>query len=204
MDVQTIFAGVGTLLPPGFPAGMEPAFSFKADFAVLRYEFVNGDDLDTISQIIHPVTSTALGWCRGSSHAPYIYWSGDNTGTGFESCLIKMKELRENFPKEAGLHVRCKAWWYGSRGSTGVRMGCTFFKGGKPKQSGYLWINDLPEATAEQLAANGNEPPEGTHSKLDFTTGFKYVGMSSSSCEGGDLVANFYYNQLTGSGFFEQ
>lgn len=121
------------------PPGTENNFKFEADYCLITYTFTDGRDLDTATLVTSPYTGSRLGWCASHSDR-YATFGGDNTGTGQESVLIDIKNMRNAYP--SGLFkVTLRCWWYGSRGSRPVVCACTFWKGGSPQKFGYSWIN---------------------------------------------------------------
>jgi hypothetical protein len=100
----------------------------EADYMVLTYEFTDGQDLDTRTRVITPIigqttTCEYVGWDKRNSFPinntwsstviPTDYlvdWAGDNTGNGFESVLINLKQIRLNNPTQNELVVDCRAF----------------------------------------------------------------------------------------------
>jgi hypothetical protein len=201
--IKTYYAA-SVALPDNFPADLPatPDFRFVADFAVLRYEFTDGRDLDIHATLKSPYQSAGIGWNRSGGDT-YLTWSGDNTGLGFESVLIDLAGLRAAYPNDPGLHFNCKGWWYDQYGPSGARLGCAFFRGGSPVKNAYLWDNNLPIATAQEIADNDGEPPAGKCAKLDHATDWANVPAGgANSTHPGFEIADFYYNQDNGNGYF--
>lgn len=132
----------------------ESSFQFNADYIMLTYEFTTGLDLDTRSRIVTPnvgqTTQAAyLGWSRLSQYpttgTPYEIWSGDNTGTGYESVLFNVDLFKNTYPLENILVIDARCFWYNTVGTTPVNVAATLWKGGLPNKNGFLWEN--PTAT---------------------------------------------------------
>ena len=121
---------------------------------MLTYEFTTGRDLDTRTRIVTPDVGQNnqlkyLGWSRLQQYpetgTPYEIWSGDNTGTGFESVLFNITLFKTTYPLENNLVIDTRSFWYGTVGTTPVNVAATLWKGGLPVKNGFLWQN--PTAT---------------------------------------------------------
>jgi hypothetical protein len=162
--IQT--GGTGSLVVTVEEVGLEPgrpwtaeagAFVFVADWLMITYEFTDGSDLDTRTQITSPsITSftpstsnqffgrntSSVGWGQADTQgSPGIMtWGGDNVGTGFESVLINMSTFQTAYPGQT-MTVDCRAYWYQTNGVNPVTIAATLWKGGTPTQAGYMWTN---------------------------------------------------------------
>ena len=132
----------------------ESSFQFNADYIMLTYEFTTGRDLDTRTRIVTPdvgqdTQNKYLGWSRYAQYPlsgePYEIWSGDNTGTGFESVLFNINLFKTTYPLEDILVIDARGFWYNTLGTTPVNVAATLWKGGLPIKNGFLWEN--PTAT---------------------------------------------------------
>lgn len=132
----------------------ESSFQFNADYIMLTYEFTTGWDLDTRTRIVTPDVgqdsqSKYLGWSRYAQYPlsgePYEIWSGDNTGTGFESVLFNINLFKTTYPLEDILVIDARGFWFNTVGTTPVNVAATLWKGGLPIKNGFLWEN--PTAT---------------------------------------------------------
>ena len=132
----------------------ESSFQFNADYIMLTYEFTTGRDLDTRTRIVTPDVgqdsqSKYLGWSRYAQYPlsgePYEIWSGDNTGTGFESVLFNINLFKTTYPLEDILVIDARGFWFNTVGTTPVNVAATLWKGGLPIKNGFLWEN--PTAT---------------------------------------------------------
>ena len=132
----------------------ESSFQFNADYIMLTYEFTTGRDLDTRTRIVTPDVgqdsqSKYLGWSRYAKYPlsgePYEIWSGDNTGTGFESVLFNINLFKTTYPLEGILVIDARGFWFNTVGTTPVNVAATLWKGGLPIKNGFLWEN--PTAT---------------------------------------------------------
>jgi hypothetical protein len=147
-------------LQPGRPWTAEAgAFVFVADWLMITYEFTDGQDLDTRTQITSPAitsfnpatntadgattwTTSSVGYGQGNIQgSPTILpWGGDNVGTGFESVLINMSAFQTAYPGQTMI-VDCRAYWFQSVGVNPVTIAAVLWKGGNPTQTGYIWTN---------------------------------------------------------------
>ena len=132
----------------------ESSFQFNADYIMLTYEFTDGRDLDTRTRIVTPdigqnTQTKYLGWSRllqyPETGTPYERWSGDNTGTGFESVLFDISLFKTTYPLENTLVIDARGFWYNTVGINPVNVAATLWKGGLPIKNGFLWEN--PTAT---------------------------------------------------------
>lgn len=132
------------VVPPG-------AIQFDADYVLLTYEFTTGRDLDTRTVVLGnniAGTGQAVGWRQGSAVLNYLTWGGDNTGLGKEAALINLQNIRNTYPGVTDLRIDCRAHWFGSVGTTPVKMLATMFKGGTMVTSGFTWTNPTATSTA--------------------------------------------------------
>ena len=162
--IQT--GGTGSLVVTVDQVGLEPgrpwtaeagAFVFVADWLMITYEFTDGSDLDTRTQITSPaitsfnpaisaqytqMVTSSVGYGQGNTQgSPTIMtWGGDNTGTGFESVLINMTAFQTAFPGQT-MTVDCRAYWYQTVGVNPVTIAAVLWKGGTPTQTGFIWTN---------------------------------------------------------------
>ena len=179
-------------------------FTFDADYAVLTYEFTDGKDLDTRTRIVAPdiSMSTYLGYAKASCFPPdsswsntnipanaVIDWSGDNTGTGFESILINIIKLKEQFPtmKDLVADLRC-AWW-GKSGNNPVNVKAVFYKGGQMIKGAQPFQYANPTAI----------------SSLEVTSASKGITMPlrGEAVSIGERLGVFKYNVETKVGYFD-
>lgn len=132
----------------------ESSFQFNADYIMLTYEFTDGLDLDTRTRIVTPdigqnTQAKYLGWGKlvqyPQTGTPYETWSGDNTGTGYESVLFNISLFKTIYPLENILVIDARCFWYNTVGINPVNVAATLWKGGLPIKNGFLWVN--PTAT---------------------------------------------------------
>ena len=132
----------------------ESSFQFNADYIMITYEFTDGRDLDTRTRIVTPdvgqdTQAEYVGWSKLTQYpatgTPYEIWSGDNTGTGFESVLFDIGLFKTTYPLENSLTIDARCFWYNTAGVLPVNIAATLWKGGLPVKSGFLWKN--PTAT---------------------------------------------------------
>ena len=135
------------------------SFVFVADWLMITYEFTDGQDLDTRTQITSPAiasfnpatatadgannwTTSSVGYAQGNTQgSPTIMtWGGDNVGTGFESVLINMTAFQTAYPGQT-MTIDCRAYWYGQPGVNPVTLAAVLWKGGTPTPTSYKWSN---------------------------------------------------------------
>jgi hypothetical protein len=202
--IQT--GGTGSLVVTVDQVGMEPgrpwtaqagAFVFVADWLMITYEFTDGKDLDTRTQITSPsITSfypstsaqfdnptSSVGWGQADTQgSPTIMtWGGDNTGTGFESVLIDMNAFQTAYPGQT-MTLDCRAYWYQTVGVNPVTIAAVLWKGGTPTHTWLIWTN---AGATDTLALNQILVP--------VTTEGQYVEI-------GQHVGTVTYSPTTGTG----
>jgi len=67
-------------------------------------------------------------------------WGGDNTGFGVESVLIKIKDIRRDFPNATYIDFLCACHWYGSRYTGDISLDISAYRGGTPQKQGYGFV----------------------------------------------------------------
>ncbi|MGL6106295.1 MAG: hypothetical protein ACRC0V_11215, partial [Fusobacteriaceae bacterium] len=105
------------------------------DYLVFKYNFSDGRDLDTSTELTFPTLAKKLGWkqerdCVGENKPDYIKWGGDNTGTGVESVCIYVQNIVKDFPNSEDVIFKAAAWWYGTKGNNEVEFFAIGYKGG--------------------------------------------------------------------------
>ena len=113
-------------------------------YFVFEYQFTNGSDLDTRTGFIYPAIGTTSsdiyeGWSRTGNN--FLYWGGDNTGQGFESCYIDRDQVLAAYPGITYIEIDLRCLWYGSYGSNGVVIKTNAYTGGTMVPSGFQWTN---------------------------------------------------------------
>lgn len=82
---------------------------------LIIYSWPEGQlDLDTRTDFL----SGQVGWNYPSS-APYLEWTGDNTGAGPEQTEVKVQDALANAEWSGSTFVYCHADWYTPAGGTG-------------------------------------------------------------------------------------
>jgi hypothetical protein len=120
-----------------------------ARYFVFEYQFTNGNDLDTRTGFIYPAIGAGNsntqyeGWNRTGNE--FLYWSGDNTGTGFESCYIDKEQVLSAYPDITYIEIDLRCFWYSSVGTNPVIIKTNAYAGGTMVKSGFQWVN--PTAT---------------------------------------------------------
>jgi len=116
-----------------------------ADFLVFKYNFnsvTGGTDLDTRTKLLVPTIIGPMGYSGTNTPNLYLYWSGDNTGTGLESVYIDVKKIKEDFPLATSIVFSAAAWWYVLNPSGGImNMDAESYKGGTMSLVGFLFTN---------------------------------------------------------------
>ena len=187
-------------------------FTFDADYAVLTYKFSDATDLDTRSRIVEPNIgmNNYLGFDAGSCfpadpswsktkipNAAVIDWSGDNTGTGYESILIDIQKLKVLQPSMVNLVIDLRAAWYSSvepMGVLPVEVKAIFYKGGTMLKSQPV-TNPLSYEYTNPTATNS----------LEVTSDSKVINTRYQADGGVRLqrLAVFKYNVVTKVGSFD-
>jgi len=185
-----------------FPFAIAEAFVFDADYMLLTYQFTDGLDLDTRTRIVVPdigqdAQTKYVGWAVSSvwpaTGTPILDWGGDNTGTGFESVLINVAQLKAQYPSATNMIADLRAFWFNTQGFNPVNVAATLWKGGAPvKQGGggspaYSFTNPTAQST------------------LNISSVGKVVtslGLPNKSQSSGERVATLTYNLQTNTGSF--
>ena len=189
----------GTAQSPQFRRQKPAAFrvtSVQADFYVISYQFLTGEDLDTRTYLVNPVTNEPLGpvgWCKEESvvvnDVPILIWSGDNTDTGYESVLFDRVAYESQFPNQSSPVLLLNAFWYDIKGDA-VIVKATGYKGGEMvlDEDLYLWSNPTAEKTWADFQ---------TFTSTSVTTNI-------SECIDGDYISNLQINYNAGTIRFYQ
>ena len=187
-------------------------FTFDADYAVLTYKFSDATDLDTRTRIVEPNINmnNYLGFGAGSCFptdtnwsvtniptAAVIDWSGDNTGTGYESILVDIQKLKALKPDMINFVVDLRAAWYNSAQPMGVlpvEVKATFYKGGTMLKS---------QPVTNPLSYEYTNPT--ATSSLQVTSDSKVINTKYQDDGGVRLqrLAVFKYNVVTKVGSFD-
>lgn len=177
-------------------------FVFDADYAVLTYEFTDGQDLDTRTRIVTPDIGmdNYLGFSKGKcfpvtsdwseTNIPtnaVLDWAGDNQRTGFESILIDINKLKQLRPLITDLAVDLRCGWWSTRGNNPVNVKAIFYKGGQMIKENYQYNN--PTAI----------------SSLEVTNNSKQISymFNEDSKKIGARLGVFKYNTHTHVGYFD-
>lgn len=177
-----------TPTPPG-PGVLNPTpINNLADYIVVDYSFTNGSDLDTRTRFTTPVVGSYIGWSRGSSVSNFMYWGGDNTGTGLESILININNYKAltpgTYPTQFQIDFNC--FWYGTVGTNPVYLTMYMYTGGTMQKQGFTWIN--PTATSSQT----------------LTSAGKIITLqTTNSASNGEPLGYISYDVDTGVGFID-
>ena len=187
-------------------------FTFDADYAVLTYKFSDATDLDTRTRIVEPNINmnNYLGFGAGKcfpadaswskTNIPptaVIDWSGDNTGTGYESILVDIQKLKALKPDMVNFVVDLRAGWFDSGQPMGVlpvEVKATFYKGGTMLKS---------QPVTDPLSYEYTNPT--ATSSLQVTSDSKVINTKYQDDGGVRLqrLAVFKYNVVTKVGYFD-
>ena len=187
-------------------------FTFDADYAVLTYKFSDATDLDTRSRIVEPNINmnNYLGYGAGAcfpadaswskTNIPttaVIDWSGDNTGTGYESILVDIQKLKALKPDMINFVVDLRAAWFDAGKPMGVlpvEVKAIFYKGGTMLKSQPV-TNPLSYEYTNPTATNS----------LQVTSDSKVINTRYQADGGVRLqrLAVFKYNVVTKVGSFD-
>ena len=187
-------------------------FTFDADYAVLTYKFSDAKDLDTRSRIVEPNIgmNNYLGFGAGTcfpvdgswntTNIPstaVIDWSGDNTGTGYESILIDIQKLKALKPAMVNLVVDLRAAWHRASEPMGVlpvEVKAMFYKGGTMLKS---------QPVTDPLSFEYTNPT--ATNSLQVTSDSKVINTRYQADGGVRLqrLAVFKYNVVTKVGSFD-
>ena len=186
-------------------------FTFDADYAVLTYKFNDAKDLDTGSRIVEPDINmnNYLGFGAGAcfpadpswslTNIPttaVIDWSGDNTGTGYESILVDIQKLKALKPDMINFVVDLRAAWYSSTAPMGVlpvEVKAIFYKGGTMLKS---------QPITDPLSYKYTNPT--ATNSLEVTSDSKVINTRYHNDERRlQRLAVFKYNVVTKVGSFD-
>jgi hypothetical protein len=153
----------------------EEGLHFPADYLIITYQFssLGGKDLDTRTGISSPINAGPLGYCdRGTFGDPYIFWSGDNTGTGVESCMIDLTKFNANDV----IQINCSGLWWSLRNNGDMSLDIKAYEGGTMSLHGYQFVNTGGQQSAE-TSFSGN------------------VHASGGRCESMESIGTITYNK---------
>ena len=136
----------------GFPV-IVPGDSvyFDADYAIIEFKFLTGQDLDIRAQVTTPTVSDYIGWARLGvfpASNSWLFWGGDNRGTGVESIFIDISYYKTFYPTQK-LSIDMRAFWYAIPTIDPVSFKITLYKGGTkwPAAVNYGFGVDNPTAS---------------------------------------------------------
>ena len=187
-------------------------FTFDADYAVLTYKFSDATDLDTRSRIVEPNINmnkylgfdaekcfpADASWSKTNiPPTAVIDWSGDNTGTGYESILVDIQKLKALKPDMVNFVVDLRAAWFNAGGPMGVlpvEVKAMFYKGGTMLKSQPV-TNPLSYKYTNPTATDS----------LQVTSNSKVINTRYQDDGGVRLqrLAVFKYNVVTKVGSFD-
>lgn len=191
------------------------------DYAIFTYEFFDGRDLDTRTGILSPIElqtpdNLTLGYGRQSCvptsaastwswvvipEGAYLDFSGDNTGLGFESCLLDLKKIRTLFPATTEIKIALRCAWYGDIGVQPVEIKAKFYKGGTIQKVNYTAI---PANNFKYVCTGFTEEIIYTTPSKVITQKYHDTNLPTIGEYGLVGIANFTYNFISGEGSFQQ
>jgi len=121
----------------------QPSLTVNADYFIIQYNFTtaSGRDLDTSTKLTYPTTEGPYGYsCEKSGTSNYMEWGGDNTGFGVESVLIKIKDIRKDFPFTTYIDFLCACHWFGPRYSGDITLTISAYRGGTVQKQGFGFV----------------------------------------------------------------
>jgi hypothetical protein len=165
-----------TPTPTVTPTPTPTAIVFLADYIVITYQFnsTNGLDLDSKTKLLDPIQSDIVGFCKSANAEPYLYWGGDNEGTGVESVFVDLKQ----FGPSDMVRINCAGVWYGTRNNGNMSIDIRAFLGGTMVLNGFGYQN-VGGTQTNFTSFNGN------------------ISLQSSSCVDGQNVGIVAYNKAT-------
>lgn len=127
------------------------------DFAVIRYiwDGNGGIDLDTRTRIINPSRNIDVGWSRAVSDGAYLFWNGDNTGSGVESVLLNLKQLKQDFSNQNNFEISLRAYWYSQKNTGNFSIQFESYKGGTMQPNGFDYVN-VGGHSVQSMTLNAN------------------------------------------------
>jgi len=209
-----------TLIPSGttsrislgnFFGGDVTEFYFVADYIVLTYYFDTGLDLDTRTKLSNPDPGGGyVGWgwygqqgqriisdpsyAQASQDLPNgqeaVTWAGDNRGTGLESALVNVSNIRGYYGNTT-ITVELRGLWFQTVGTTPVKIQADLYKGGTMRYLGGQYAWDNPTATASKL-----DIASGQINATDIMGPTGSTGFSNP----GTAIASLTYNTASGQG----
>lgn len=124
--------------PPKDEKTLEPF-----DYAVIRYFWTTSDglDLDTRTAVEQPERNINVGWGAENEDQNYLIWSADNIKAGYESVLINMHRLLEDYPQRQNFKINCRAFWFGEVLQGNLKIVLETYQGGLMEQNDFNFIN---------------------------------------------------------------
>ena len=158
------------------PTPTSTAIVFLADYIVITYQFdsTNGLDLDSKTKLIAPIQSNTVGYCKSNDASPYLYWGGDNVGTGVESAYVDLTQFNAN----AAIQINCGGVWYNQRLNGNMSIDIRAYLGGTMVLNGYGFQN-----------VGGTQ--------TNFTSFAGNIALQSEDCSDGQTVGVISYNKAT-------
>lgn len=110
-------------------------------FLILRYSWTSGagTDLDTRTALVDiddAIAGIDVGWgasrrtaLADSLGAPFLTWSGDETGVGTEAVAIDIERIVATFPELGSIRLRMRANWFSTRLTGDVGLEATVWQG---------------------------------------------------------------------------
>jgi hypothetical protein len=165
-----------TSTPTPTPTPTSTAIVFLADYIVITYQFdsTNGLDLDSKTKLIAPIQSDIVGFCKSNDASPYLYWGGDNQGSGVESAYVDLTQFNAN----AVVQINCGGVWYNQRLNGNMSIDIRAYLGGTMVLNGYGFQN-----------VGGTQ--------TNFTSFAGNIALQTDVCSDGQTVGIISYNKAT-------
>lgn len=169
------------------------------DYLVFKYNFnalTGGTDLDTRTKLLIPTIVGPMGFGGVNTANDYLYWSGDNTGTGLESVMLDVKKIKQDFPSATEIVFNSAAWWYVNNPDGGImNMDAEAYTGGTMSLVGFLFTNtggvlqgtySFEDKFIPEAPTGGAGVPEGAANQIgDFTYTIANGDLSWDGASGG-------------------
>lgn len=163
------------------------------DYMIVKYKwaFGAGADLDTFTGYVNTginlLDNQWVGYglknevpTSSSAQDSYIMWGGDVTDvTGFETCLINFKKIKEDYSDLNDVLVRMAGVWWSSKNTGNIDVEITTYLGGTITKTGKDIINSNGQQV-QQLNFSKNISVQGNRLTIDQVTNIGYINYSNN------------------------
>lgn len=170
------------------------SFTINADYLMVTIDFSDGSDIDIRARVVVPATPVDyIGYSYITTNiGNYIFYGGDNVGTGLESALINVANLKTALGATGVVKIDVRARWYNTPGLNPVKLRLTAWEGGSPVSSFSLksWTNPtavntiVVESIGKVVTALSTGPDPGDRLGIvsfDLTTGSGYIDETDTT-----------------------